>query len=295
MTDMNSLREPIVCLYHADADGRCSAAIVRRALGPAVEMFEMQYGNPVPWGAVEKAGTTVIVDFSLSLEEMRRVQAASKLVWVDHHKTALEALSGPLQDVPGLRALDEAGCVLTWRTFFPGQPVPEAVTYIGDRDIWRFAHAETAPFGEGLYQEDNHPANDALWGPLLAERGDRARVEALIARGRVLRAARLKGIERQVARSGFEVTFEGHRTLAINARGSGDLGQYIREQGFELAYCYSEASQNGRLVTFVTLYSDRVDVSEIARRYGGGGHPGAAGFSFERGAAPFPPGAQTRA
>jgi len=35
-----------------------------------------------------------------------------------------------------------------------------------------------------------------------------------------------------------------------------------------------------------------VDVSVIAKRYGGGGHAGAAGFSFLRGATPFPPSSQ---
>jgi nanoRNase/pAp phosphatase (c-di-AMP/oligoRNAs hydrolase) len=40
------------------------------------------------------------------------------------------------------------------------------------------------------------------------------------------------------------------------------------------------------------LYSHQVDVSVIATRYGGGGHAGAAGLSFLRGATPFPPGSQ---
>jgi hypothetical protein len=85
------------------------------------------------------------------------------------------------------------------------------------------------------------------------------------------------------------VVFEGHRTLAINDRGSGEMGALIRQLGYEIGYCYFEAEQNGELKTFVTLYSDRVDVSEIARKFGGGGHEGAAGFSLERTGSPFPP------
>jgi hypothetical protein len=192
-----------------------------------------------------------------------------------------------MQDIPGLRSLNDAACVLTWRTFFPDQPVPKAVLYVGDRDTWRFAYDDTAAFSEGLHQEDTRPWNDALWKPLLDDDSDR--VKKLIQLGTVLHQARVRRIQRQIKRYGFEVSFEGHNTLAINARGSGEMGALIRQQGYEIGYCYIDAVQNGELVTFVTLYSDRVDVSEIARKYGGGGHAGAAGFSFERTGGPFPP------
>ena len=42
-------------------------------------------------------------------------------------------------------------------------------------------------------------------------------------------------------------------------------------------------------MTYVTLYSDTVDVSQVAQKFGGGGHAGAAGFHFPRGDSPFPP------
>ena len=95
-----------------------------------------------------------------------------------------------------------------------------------------------------------------------------------------------------VSRLGYRVNFEGHDTLVVNRRGDGDMGQHIRDLGYAIAYCYLEGPQNGRIITFVTLYSAQVDVAEIAAKFGGGGHRGAAGFTFERTTAPFPPGAQ---
>jgi oligoribonuclease NrnB/cAMP/cGMP phosphodiesterase (DHH superfamily) len=276
----------VFCLYHDDADGRCSAAIVRRAFGSSVRLQAIDYGDPVPWEIIEVTEKVVIVDFSLPLDDMRRVLKTSELFWIDHHKTALNGLS-EMQDIPGSRSLDEAACVLTWQMFFPGEPVPKAVLYIGDRDTWRHAYDASAPFSEGLYQEDTRPWNDKLWNPLLDDESDL--VDELIQRGTVLHQARVRRIKRQIKRYGFEATFEGHHTLAINARGSGEMGALIRRLGYEIGYCYIEAEQNGELKTFVTLYSDRVDVSEIARKFGGGGHAGAAGFSIERTGSPFPP------
>jgi len=90
----------------------------------------------------------------------------------------------------------------------------------------------------------------------------------------------------------FEVQFERHKTLVVNASSTGDVGNYGRSRGYDIVYCYRDEMQPNGLATNVTLYSDKVDVSVIAKKYGGGGHAGAAGFSFPRGASPFPPGSE---
>ncbi len=282
-----------LCFHHNDADGRASAAIVRRALGDHVLCYEMDYNHVVvPWNAVEVAGRVVVVDFSLPREQMLRLADGRELIWIDHHKSALEELADVADRWPGLRRLDEAACVLTWRYFFPNQPVPRAVVLIGDRDIWRWAEPDTGAFNEALFHRNTHVDNTELWQRLLDD--DPALLEELIREGRRLREIRLNQTRRLVERFGFEVQFEGYRTLAINVRGNGDLGEHIRSLGYDIAYCYMDQMENGKLLTSVTLYAETVDVSAIARRFGGGGHAGAAGFSFPRGASPFPPGADVR-
>ncbi len=279
-----------LCLHHNDADGRASAAIVRRALGKDVQNYEIDFGEPVPWEKLEQAQLVVVVDFSLPPKDMKRLVDATDLIWIDHHISALDAMAGIADDWPGLREIGEAGCVLTWRYFFPDQPVPRAIVLIGDRDIWRWAERDTGAFDEGLYQRDTRPDHDELWQPLLED--DRGLLKELIEEGELLRQARLLEIRRYVHRYGFEVNFEGYRTLAVNVRSSGEMGEYIRQQGYQIAYCYVDIWQNGTLVTVVTLFSDKVDVSQLARKFGGGGHRGAAGFSFPRGETPFPPAAR---
>jgi hypothetical protein len=152
------------------------------------------------------------------------------------------------------------------------------------------AEADSRPFSEGFHQESTRPDNDNLWEPLLAD--DPKILRQLIERGQMLYTARLRHIRRSVTRFGFAVQFEGFPTLAINLRGDGEIGEYVRELGYEIAYCYVDGQQNGALRTFVTLFSKEADVSKIAQKFGGGGHRNAAGFSFERGRLPFPPGAE---
>lgn len=275
-----------LCLFHNDADGRSSAAIVRRALGRETLLYEINYGDSIPWEKIEQCEHVIMVDFSFSLPEMLRVAYGRRFTWVDHHISAITAIGEHAKAWEGIQDLDHAASVLTWKYFFPQQEVPRAIILIGDRDTWSNSYPESAPFGEGLNQHDARPDNDQLWTPLLDD--DPKAVQALIDYGSVLRDAHLRSIRRSVARFGQKVTFEGCKTLAINLRGDGDLGEYIRGQGYEIAYCYIEAMQNGKLVTFVTLFSDKVDVSIIAMKFGGGGHKGASGFSFERSNSPFP-------
>jgi oligoribonuclease NrnB/cAMP/cGMP phosphodiesterase (DHH superfamily) len=297
----------IICFHHNDADGRASAAIVRYALGREVQFIESDYGTTsIPWEAVSQADTIVVVDFSFPAAEMKRLAEGrtgpvaagvhAGFIWIDHHKSALAELAGIADDWsrpwPGIRDLSEAACVLTWRYFFPDRPVPRAVVLVGDRDIWRWAEADTGAFNESLYNQDHRPENDAFWRPLLEN--DAATLNRMITEGARLREIKLKSVRRLVNARGFEVQFERYRTLVINAVGNGDIGQYGREQGYEMVYCYVDEMQAGLLKTSVTLFSDQLDVSLIARRYGGGGHAGAAGFSFPRASTPFPPGSDVK-
>ncbi len=285
MDKQRDKQDAVLCFYHDDADGRCSAAIVRRVLGKSVILKPMDYGDPIPWDTVERVKQVIITDFSFPKDTMERMVATTSLIWIDHHKTALEDLA-MLADIPGKRDLDHAACVLTWEYFNPGMPLPKAVTYIGDRDTWKHEFSETKAFNEGLFYEDTRPFNDELWKLLLED--DQTFISDLIDRGQMLYKARMLSIERLINRQGFEVEFNGYRTLAVNGHASGELGEAMRKKGYEIGYCYQEAEQNGDLMTFVTLYSDQVDVSEIAKKYGGGGHAGAAGFSFRRRDRPFP-------
>ena len=276
-----------VCFHHNDTDGRASGAIVRYALGPEVQLIESDYdGTPINWEAVERAERVVVVDFSFSMPEMLRMAEGRQMAWIDHHKSALAEFQEVAVGWAGLRDSSEAACVLCWKYFFPERPTPRAVVLIGDRDVWRWAEADTGAFNEGLYVLDSRVQNDDLWRKLLED--DPQTVDGIVREGQRLREIHLNDVARMVKARGFAVRFEGHHTLAVNAPGDGDIGQRGRDLGYKVVYCYVDQLQNGRLYTNVTLFSREVDVSVIARKYGGGGHAGASGFSFPRDKSPFP-------
>jgi len=281
-----------ICFHHNDPDGHASGAIVRYALGDAVTLVESDYDDTVtiPWDLVEQAAQVIVADFSFPVADMQRLAEGRDLVWIDHHKSAITEFAGIADHWPGIRDVSEAACVLTWKYFFPQRPMPKAVILVGDRDTWRWAEKDTGPFNESLHNRDHHASNVAFWKPLLDD--DQSTLEKMIKEGVWLREINLRKVDRMMKARSFEIRFEGYRTLAVNVRGNGDVGNYGRDRGYEIVYTYVDKMQAGGLSTFVTLFSDQVDVSVIAKRYGGGGHAGAAGFSFLRGATPFPPGSQ---
>jgi len=278
-----------ICFHHDDEDGRASGAIVRYALGKEVHLIEINYNDlSVPWDLIEKAWKVIVVDFSFSLEVMKKLAEARKFIWIDHHISAIKDMENVSKDWPGIRNTEDAACVLTWKYFFPNRPVPRAIILIGDRDIWRWAEKDTGAFGEGIYVRDTRVDNDTLWKPLLED--NQKVLKEILTEGSRLREIRLDEIHALVERRGFEVKINGERTLAINTAGNGDIGQRGRELGYEIIYCYEDQMQQDDLFTNVTLFSKAVDVSLIAVKYGGGGHAHAAGFSFPRSKSPFPPG-----
>ena len=282
-----------LCFHHNDPDGQASGAIVRYALGPEVQLIESDYdGTPIPWEKVGQAEKIIVVDFSFPVDEMVKLAEGREFVWIDHHKSAMAEFDGIADNWPGVRDISEAACVLTWKYFFPERSVPKAILLIGDRDIWRWAEKDTGPFNESLYNQDHDAGNIAFWKLLFED--DRSTVEKMIEEGTWLREINLRNVERMMAARSFEIQFDGHNTLAVNRSGNGDIGNYGRERGYEIVYCYVDQMQNGILTTNVTLFSAKVDVSVIAHRYGGGGHAGAAGFSFPRNTTPFPPGSNVQ-
>ncbi len=278
----------MLCLHHDDADGLCAGAIVRRRFGDVVELYQIDYGHPIPWDKIEAAKTVIITDFSLPRDDMLKIYEAKgeNFIWIDHHISAIEEMSD-FENIAGLRALDRAACVLTWQYFLPESSVPAAALFIGDRDIWQFDYPQTRAFTEGLSTENIAVSNNTLWDALLSN--DQELVQRLIEKGEILLEARLKQIAYYVDTYGFSLNFGGYNTLAVNLPSNGDIGHYICSLGYDIAYVYRDTFQNGQVLTNVTLYSETVDVSKLAMRYGGGGHKGAAGFRFMRsGNSPLP-------
>uniref|UniRef100_A0A6H1ZBS6 Putative DHH phosphatase family protein n=1 Tax=viral metagenome TaxID=1070528 RepID=A0A6H1ZBS6_9ZZZZ len=266
------------CYYHNDLDGRCAGSIVYNFIDELLrkaenlEMIEIDYKDNINVDVIEKDEQLYIVDFSFKPEVMEKVlQKTNNIIWIDHHKTADEYKYS--QEIKGLRITENkkySGCELTWMFFYPNEKIPTFVKLIGDRDKWAWKFGrETALFNQGI-KICPHQPQDKIWDELF----DVERVRRIQEDGIICEKFRDSFCKDYVDSYGFETEFEGHKCFALGIYmfGSEAFGKRFNQYDICLSFVYLGDKWT------IGLYSEKIDVSVIAKKYGGGGHKGASGF-----------------
>ncbi len=265
------------CFYHVDMDGKCAGAIVCMAMknqeddGTGFSYHSINYKDDFPFEIIKPNEEVIIVDFSLQKEgEFEKLlRITNNVVWIDHHKTAIEK-HGDL-DVRGIRKNGIAGCELTWQYYFPNMETPPVVKLLGDYDVWAFKYGEdTNRLQTGISLYDTNPLSKE-WQRWL---NPSYYPTEEILNGRISLQYRNNYYAGLVKSWSFWTEIEGYKAIACNA-GSVSSQLFDTVEGdFDIMMPFVF---DGNQWT-VSLYSKTVDVSEIANKYGGGGHKGAAGF-----------------
>lgn len=272
------------CFYHTDLDGRCAGAIVYKFYkdrGEQCEFIPIDYKDDFPFDKIISNEKIIIVDFSLQKEgELERlIKITDNIIWIDHHKTAIEKHKHI--NLRGVREDGVAGCVLTWQWFYPSIKVPIIVEMLGDYDIWDFSkHGENLnklQTAIKLYQtapEQTAPEG-SIWQSLFnMEKGKETLIE-LLGQGDLALRYRNNHYADLIKSWAFWSMFEGYKAICCNVgNASSQVFDSIKED-YDLMIPFIF---DGKQWT-VSLYTKKdIDVSTIAKKYGGGGHEKAAGF-----------------
>jgi len=260
--------KPVTVLWHHDADGFASAYAAWRVYQDTATYIAVQYSQPVP---EIPEGTThlLIVDFSYDRETCDALAAKYALLVIDHHRSAEENLRGSNY---AIFSMNKSGCALTWEYFHKREPMPAILAYVQDRDLWKFElpnseevslYIATLPFD---FEDWHKEATRLDFSPRAWKFGSYLRS---------FRNGQIQAALRDVRVMFWDI----HEVPVLNCSAN------VSEVGNELCRAYPDAP-------FSATYCDRkgvrswslrsvggFDVSEIARRYGGGGHSRAAGFA----------------
>jgi len=266
-------------IYHrVDFDGKCSAAIVLRAIPDAI-LVPYQYGDEIDLEQFRNAHV-VLVDCTLQpYDRMHELSGiAAKVSWIDHHKTAIEWFHRQkMVHASTCLVVGEAGCELTWSTFFPREPMPTAVRLLGRYDVWDLkADDRVLPFQYGMRARQTEP-DSVLWKALLDGKPDGLLVEICRDGATILRY--VKEHDAGLCKSAFETDLDGLRFVCLNA-------PRVNSQAFESVWdperhdAMLAFSNSGNRHWTVSMYTTKsgVDVGAVAAARGGGGHAQAAGF-----------------
>lgn len=287
-------------IYHNNCyDGVCAAWVMYKYLTetgkinePVTKFKPCNYSDEPPWDLIDDANV-YIVDFSWPREKMMEIMRYAKsLVVLDHHQTAQAALAGLEADNTTIVFdMNRSGAGLAWDYFF-GKDVryfgrPKLVDYVEDRDLWKYnlpfsreynAYIQSFDidlqiwvneFKEGHFEIEYRKVGEAL-----------LRQQSKLVK-EIAKHAELRTLPHSL-RNGGIVT---NPPMGIYVY-TGVLFSEVCEQMLQdhseanFAWYQFERKDNKLQVGLRSRAGSDVDVSEIAKLYGGGGHKHAAGFEL---------------
>ena len=255
-------------IYHADCtDGFGAAYSAWKCLGNRAEYHACKHGSSPP----DIAGKTVVIlDFSFNNSTTKEmIESAEALVVIDHHKSAMVEL----HDISNTHFdMTKSGAILSWEFFHPGKEPPKFIRYIQDRDLWKWeleyskefsAAFDMVPFEFEEFEkfEDDSVFDDAV------KRGS----YILAYSKTVVKKMCEKASSRKMGGKGVLVVNVSHWISEIGARLAPDCD-------FAIIWFYDH--EDRIIKVSLRSFHEKVDVSEVAKKFGGGGHRKAAGFTL---------------
>jgi len=267
----------VIILYHGGCpDGFGGAYSAWKKFGDTAEYIPVKYGNPVPEGL--EGRMVYLIDFCYDDKtDMDKIASIAKSITVlDHHKGA----ESVVRSFPGIFDANHSGATIAWSFFHPDTPTPRLLLHLEDDDLYRFVLPETRAL---LAYLAVFPHNFAEWDALAAKFENPDTRSALWKEFQTYEKY-FELLAEHAATQAKVVSFEGYECFFANAHPfismRSRVANLLVKQKPPIALMVSAHPKGFG----VSLRSDgTVDVAAIARKYGGNGHPGSAGFALEWG------------
>lgn len=265
--------KPLVLFHASCSDGFCAAWIYRRYVDPNCDFRAIQFGSAPPDVTGRKV---VVLDFSFPRPQLLDMQQkARSFLVLDHHKTAAEDLEGLDFCVFDL---DKSGARMTWEYFFDPQSSgdikqpPWLVPYTEDQDLWTWKLPDSKAVNAAI---TSYPRLFPVWDQLAARQPKELALE-----GQAILRYQDRLIRPRVKNHSW-ATIGGHRVPITNATClSSEIGNRLAKS-HPFAAVFFITKENRYVYNLRSTGDDAVDVGQIARQYGGGGHPNASGFTLD--------------
>lgn len=269
------MTKPLV-IYHGGGcpDGFASAWCAWRHFHDTAEYLPANYGEPPP----DVTGRLVfMLDFSYKRPVILEMAGkAERIEIVDHHKTAEAELKDIELEAPNVSCLFDmkhSGAFLSWERFFAPEQVPWFIMYVEDRDLWswKLPHSEEINTAMSCRPQD-FETMDQLYNMTRGSYDSTGFRHELANAGSYILSYKKSLVER-ICRNAIEV--DGIPTVNTSTLISEVAGELAKGKPYAAAWFIRA---DGKKQYSLRSDENGVDVSEIARQRGGGGHAHAAGY-----------------
>lgn len=267
--------------YHgSDLDGRCSGAIAYDILKrhkPELLTFAIDYGQEFPFNLIEPEDNVYMLDFSLQpFFEMKKLNNMCNLVWIDHHESSIREYEKDSDlYIKGSREIGKSACELSWEYFYSEVDMPTGVFLLGRYDVYDLIK-DVKEFQYGMRVYDTLEPTSIIWDKILSENEDF--IEFCIRTGEIILTYEGQQNSFYVDANAFPVEFEGYECLACNKGISNSSLFNSIEKDYDIYITFVYSKDKYWIISLFTEKED-INLSEIAKKYGGGGHSKAAVFT----------------
>lgn len=272
-----------IVIHHSPCQDGFTAAWACWLKHPDWEYFPAIYGQDPP----DVTGKDVyLLDFSYKLPVLNKLrsQTDGRITILDHHKTAEADLLPLLEsgEIAGKFDLSKSGARLAWDHFHggPTRDRPMLIDYVEDRDLWKFQFPETKDISAYLFsfEYDFNTWND--FRILLDDPSSRKEVEMC---GICINRKHNKDIKELLTMAARTVNIKEYEVQVANLpyTMASDAANILAQQNPKLFGATYFQDKEGYYVFSLRSIEGGEDVSEIAKRFGGGGHKHAAGFRIK--------------
>jgi len=272
-----------VILYHGShcPDGFGAAYAAWKKFGDTAEYIPLSRGE-VPPVELVRGKHAYFVDFSYTKPVMDEFAAvATTLTVLDHH----EGVQDVIESFPThVYDSNRSGAGIAWDYFHPDTARPKLINHVEDDDLFRFALTDTREIITFL---EVQPFEFQLWDEFATSLDNPEARETMLTKARTYREyfEILANISVENAKV---VSFEGQEIYFGYAHPLKSLKSLVgnllaRKQGPFALVVSPHPEGYG-----VSIRGDgSIDVSKIAQKFGGNGHPNSSGFLIPR-EGPFP-------
>lgn len=282
--------------HHDDLDGFSSGYLVGRYFKGSninnIKYYEMGYDSNIDLDELNKEDEVYIVDYHFPIDIFKQIQdKVQKVVWIDHHISAINEYNEYYKEkgldinkeIEGFWKNGDSATLLTYKYLFSDydMDIPTWVFLVDAWDAWKT---------DSKYYENAELLNLAVQNSLSIELIKEIDTKRnfyldLIEIGSMYKDYRDEWSDGFAKKYGFETSIEledgtiaSAYVLSLGNANSKFFGDKINKYDFCITQGFDGEKWN------ISVYSDKenMDCSKLAQHFGGGGHAGAAGFTYNK-------------
>lgn len=270
----------VVVFHYPCQDGLASAWVTynyHKENNINIELYPIQHGTTLDISRLENK-KVLFCDYSPSIEMLDKIETVvSSLCILDHHISAQRALENKSY---AIFDMNRSGVGITWGYFYPTTKLPYILECIQDRDLfaWKVENSRDITAAIYLLQSTKEQYNfNELFTVLEHSDG-----EYLLNLGKIINKSNMMKSENiaelHATRANYYMEYK-YCIVNCSSDFASDVGNILTTKyGFDFAvlWNYFHPTEDFR----VSLRANNmIDVSLLAKKFGGGGHKNASGFN----------------